>query len=173
MHSLKREKQISKDYKLILIENIYIVLLQTPHLLQEMFEKIQDDLISKRRIPNAWTIEEWGWHLMDAQTLFKNRFLSIAESKNELIKTHQPDFSKAYPIPADQELGNALVDFERIRNEQIEWLKNQPLEFWDKAVRHEEYYPFNPGILLRHMMLVDQVHLFQIEKLWLTKEEYL
>jgi hypothetical protein len=70
-------------------------------------------------------------------------------------------------------LPEALMEFEKMRLEQIKWFKNQSLDFWKISLKHEEYDPFNTQLLVRHMMFVDQVHLFQMEKIWLTKEEYL
>lgn len=173
MPFLKNAKQFSKVDKLETPKKFLSILLKTPQILQEMMEEIPLHEQKIRRLKNTWSIEEWCWHLIDSQKIFKKRFESIATGSNPLIEMHQPNFKEPFPLPPNIEISKSLNDFRNVRLTQIEWLEHQDQEFWNLPVRHEEYEPFSAGILLRHMMLVDHVHLFQIEKLWLTKEEYL
>ena len=42
-----------------------------------------------------------------------------------------------------------------------------------KEAKHDEYKKYNIEIKLNHMLFHDYWHIYRIEELWLTKDEYL
>lgn len=154
------------------LQQIIQNLQNTPDILSELIHGIPEEKRSLRRIQNSWTIHEWACHLIQAQDLLQDRFVKF-ELGTPIIKAYLPDFEKPLQDFEGVDLGEELKAFHNKRKNLLDFCKNQEPNYWTKPGDHEEYELFNPYILLRHTHLVDHVHLFNIEKLWLTKDSYL
>ena len=89
------------------------------------------------------------------------------------IPAHIPDFSQPNEALLAMDLADCLTTFANQREVLLPQLDGYTASDWRKPGKHEEYDPFNAYILLRHVLLVDHVHFFNIEKLWLTRKEFL
>ncbi|MDA1119365.1 MAG: hypothetical protein O2887_02525 [Bacteroidetes bacterium] len=52
-------------------------------------------------------------------------------------------------------------------------MKSFENDLWSKTAVHPEFNKYSHYILLRHAMMHDHFHMYRIEELWLTKDEYL
>jgi hypothetical protein len=71
-------------------------------------------------------------------------------------------------VPADL---SAL--FMQHRTALLEQLKIREKQFWSKKASHPEYREYTPYILLRHTLMHEHLHMYRIENLWLTNDEFL
>jgi hypothetical protein len=138
-----------------------------------MVENIPVHLRKQRRIENKWSIHEWACHLFDSQDLLLDRFLLVDKNPNYEIPAHLPDFSETMTIYLKKDLFIEVQIFKSKRKHMIKTLSAFTMDFYRKQIKHQEYSPFTPFDLLRHILFIDHVHLFQIERLWLTKDQYL
>lgn len=152
---------------------IYQSLANAPTLLEELIHAVPKELHKIRRLKESWSIHEWCCHLIDTQDFLLERFNQMSKIPEIEIKAHLPNFKEIRPDYLEKEITVELNSFYSKRKNLIKKLKSFEASFWNTAFKHEEYEQFNPYILLRHIMLIDHVHLFQIEKLWLTKDQYL
>ena len=44
---------------------------------------------------------------------------------------------------------------------------------WEKTATHPEYEQYSLIILARHILMHDHWHMYRMEELWLTRDEYL
>ena len=44
---------------------------------------------------------------------------------------------------------------------------------WQKTATHPEYAQYSFYILVRHILMHDHWHMYRMEELWLTRDEYL
>ena len=47
------------------------------------------------------------------------------------------------------------------------------VEHWTRKAKHKEYIEYTPYIMLRHILMHDHFHMYRIEELWLTTDEFL
>ena len=52
-------------------------------------------------------------------------------------------------------------------------IRSADKSIWIKEAEHPEYHIYTPYIMLRHRLMHDHFHMYRIEELWLTNEEYL
>lgn len=144
-----------------------------PLIFRELMEAIPVPLQNERRVGKEWTIHEWAAHLSSSQEMLNARYGKIREEEDAYITAHLPDFSKPNFVLLQMDMAQCLEDYSQKRQELLMVLRKYSSSDWQKKARHEEYAPFNPYLLLRHTLLVDNVHFFNIERLWLTKQEYI
>ncbi len=96
------------------------------------------------------------------------------------IREDEPEFTPYIPGKTDSDVNLLEMDLEATlelfpgrRNDLIELFKNMPSDFWHKQGRHREYLEYTPYILLRHVLMHAHFHMYKIEELWLTTDEYL
>jgi len=155
------------------ITEITEALSKTPDILIELLNEIPTDLLKQRRIVNKWTIHEHACHIaMGDKFGFHKRMVAF---KNELEPIFEPlsgeSFDKNFYF--EMNLNEALDEFKQLRSQTIESINNLESEIWNKNGIHPEYEKYTPYIMLRHLLMHDYFHIYRIEELWLTKEEYL
>jgi hypothetical protein len=144
---------------------------QTPDLLKGLLKDIPSNLYEVRRLENKWSIHEQVCHLVDAQAILKRRFQIFEKETRPYIPSHDP-MAGSTPDYAAMNMRQQLDRFPRIRQELVNMLKKYRESYWDKKGEHEAFTPYSSKILLRHTLLVDHAHLFSIEQLGLTKDEF-
>ncbi len=150
------------------------VLKKAPDFLEELVGEVPDDRLKKRRIPGKWSIHEHACHLPDAQQMILERFQTFKEVPS-------PKFTPFLPgtddTPDDHlqnmDLQKALQDFSTGRHKLVALLETFTEEDWKNEGYHPEYEQYNPRLFLRHVMMHDHFHMYRIEELWLTTDEYL
>lgn len=156
------------------MEHNYIIdcLEKTPYILKNLLNQIPKELYKVRRIKNKWSIHEQVCHLVEAQSILKNRFILFEKESNPLIKSYTPPIKKADDYYMTLDMDKELEKFFSLRAEMIIQLKAYDNGYWQLKGRHEGFEPYNTIILLTHSLNVDYAHLFSIEQLGLTKPEF-
>jgi len=155
------------------IEDLKTVLERAPSILEKLIEEIPDDLLLEERIRGKWSIHAHATHIVVAQNM-------INERMERFVKEERPSFIPYFPDKESPEndlltlnLKKMLKQFYERRKKLLSICENQPEEFWRKEAVHPEYHSYTPFIMLRHIMMHDQLHMYRIEELWLTKDHYL
>jgi hypothetical protein len=146
----------------------------SPGILRGFVDGIPMHRIDERRSATAWTLREHVEHLAEVQPMLYERLRRFRDEEH-------PDFT---PYMPDEDEGRAertgtvrLTDhinqFEASRRELLELLDSLPREVWDKQATHPEYSEYTAFILVRHILLHDHWHMYRMEELLLTRDEYL
>lgn len=155
------------------IHQIIFCLKQSPIILKNLLAQIPSDLYKVRRIPGKWSIHEHACHIATGdQAGFIDRFKQFVNEQKPRIK---PLSGESYPSDylIKMNLSEALDIFFEKRKELVDLVNSADKSIWAKEAEHPEYQIFTPYIMLRHRLMHDHFHMYRIEELWLTNEEYL
>ncbi len=142
-----------------------------PDILEAYFRNIQEEYLDRKRGESVWTIKEHLYHLAGVQELMYHRILTIKTEENPAIRPYFPvnEPNRASLFPSVEAAFNHYRDWRRKQTEVLRGLTE--MEFNKEAV-HDEYIRYNIPILVNHIISHDYWHMYRIEELWLTKDEY-
>lgn len=149
------------------------LLSESPAVLRDLISRIPPELLKVRRIPGKWSIHEHACHIVDVQPVLLRRFEKFRDEEVAHITPYIPGDTDPSDHLMNMNLNMILDDFYRLRSEMTAFLEKMPQSYWEKKATHGEYTEYGPSILLRHLLLHDHVHMYRIEELWLTKDEFL
>ncbi len=145
---------------------------QSPKLLSSLIESVPSEFLKKERIPGKWSIHENACHLSRAELMINDRFRKFVEYEN-------PEFTPYLPGNTVKEdllvldLKTELIHFEKLRKDTTGLLKMFDNSIWKRKASHPQYIDYDARILARHTLMHDHFHMYRIEELWLTKDEFI
>ena len=146
---------------------------QSPPILNDLIAGIPSEILKQRRIPGKWCIHEHACHLAQAEEMILQRFKSF---KNLEYPEFQP-FLPGETVSSDHliylNLDESIRMYAINRKKLIDLVNSFDESIWNKKATHHEYIEYNALILLRHTLMHDHFHMYRIEELWLTKDEFL
>jgi len=125
------------------------------------------------RIPGKWTIHEHAAHLADVQPMLINRFEIFKNNPEPEFKPYLPGVTLDDKHLAKMDLEKVVDDFETLRKELLALLNTFSESDWAKPGKHPEYSTYNAHILVRHVLMHDHFHMYRIEELWITQDDFL
>jgi hypothetical protein len=99
----------------------------------------------------------------------------ILKFKNEDYPVIKPYFPENEGVEEENisSIESLIENFKSVRKNQIDILENLDAKDFNKSAVHDEYKKYNLEILMNHMLFHDYWHMYRIEELLLTKDEYL
>jgi uncharacterized damage-inducible protein DinB len=152
---------------------IFECLDKSPEILKNLVESVSQEQRKRRRIPGKWSIHEHACHLVDVQPMLLERFKLCLREASPEIRPYLPGTKDPDDFLLELNVEAMLTKFPGYREELLQLLEGQDESFWKKQMKHPEYRLYTPYILLRHILHHDHLHMYRIEELWLTTEEYL
>ncbi len=154
------------------IREIISCLERSPAIVKHFVGSIPEEHYHIIRKEGLWSIHHHVCHLAEVQVMLYERLVRFRKEDNPLFVPYFP------PEGRDEEyrhtpISRALDNFERWRSKQLEVIAGFQQPDWRKEGRHPEYIAYNPEILVRHILMHDHWHMYRMEELWLTTEEYL
>lgn len=146
---------------------------KTPKFLAGLLSQIPEEIRKVRRIKNSWSIHEHACHIATGDKIgFIDR---LHQFLNEECPVFIPLSGKSFPpnYLIEMDLNQAMYRFHKDRAELIRLARSLDDALWKKEGKHPEYVIFTPYIMLRHRLMHDHLHMYRIEELWLTKDQYL
>ncbi len=148
----------------------------SPIILKGLAEEISLEHLHVRRKQSFWSVAEHIVHLAEVQPMILERLQRIKkEEVAEFIpfipgKQEQPPEENNAPSMTVPE---AVLAFASVRIEQVTLLKSLDAAGWAKQAVHPEYAKYGMAILARHILMHDHWHMYRVEELWLTHDEFL
>jgi len=105
--------------------------------------------------------------------MIKDRFETFMKEANPVFKLYLPGATVSDDNLIHMDLLDSIQLFSELRAKMVSHLKTFEDDLWNKRALHPEYVEYSPYILLRHAMMHDHFHMYRIEELRLTKDEYL
>jgi uncharacterized damage-inducible protein DinB len=156
------------------IQDLLEGLRRTPRILSEFVKSIPEDNLDLRRGEGFWTIAEHVSHLAQVQPMLLDRLLRFEnEDHLEFIPYIPGDAEDEPHTPPRMNMAAALKQFEHFRSKQVVLLESANDVTWEKTATHPEYETYSLYILTRHTLMHDYWHMYRIEELWLTRDDYL
>jgi 2-polyprenyl-3-methyl-5-hydroxy-6-metoxy-1,4-benzoquinol methylase/uncharacterized damage-inducible protein DinB len=166
--NIERESMEQND-----MQNIVGGLCQSPRLLSALIDNIPKEMLKVRRIPGKWSIHEHACHLADVQPMLIERLRRFKQEERPVFTPYIPGKTVPDDHLLKMDLAEMLSQFASDRIELLTLAGTFREDIAEKQGVHDEYSQYTPHILLRHILMHDYLHMYRIEKLWLTKEEYL
>lgn len=154
------------------VNNLLLSLEECLEIVPEFINTIPGSELNAKRRPDFWTIRHHVYHLADVQKLFHDRLVLFKNEKNPVIARYVPGAHEEKK-PGYASVTHALAAYQELRRMQIDLLKTFGMADFLREGTHPEYKKYTPLILARHILSHDYWHLYRIEELWLTKDEYL
>lgn len=138
-------------------------------ILRQFVSAMQAEAI-QRRIKDYWTIYEHLDHLVVTQRMLLGRIQQFLAEERPVMKPYVPE-DKPEVENASKSATELVLEFEKLRDEQVALIKKANRTVWQKEGIHPEYRKYGFEILLRHVLLHDSFHMWRMEELWIEKEE--
>ena len=129
--------------------------------------------MNRRRGEGVWTIAEHAGHLAQVQPMLLERIQRFRNEAQPRFDPYIPGADTREDQPAVMARDEALEAFRRYREQQIVELAAADDATWEQTARHPEYAHYSLYILARHILMHDHWHMYRMEELWLTRDEYL
>lgn len=142
-------------------------------ILSAFVHAIPEDEYSAKRGEKCWSVAEHVAHLAAVQPMGLGRINRILDEDTPEFVPYFPDKETeeaAAPVPTKEQ---ALADFKKGRAALIERLAAATPEDWERTAIHPEYRQYGLYIFARHILMHDHWHMYRMEELWLTRDEYL
>jgi len=142
-------------------------------ILSEFVHSIPDDRLFKKRGDEFWSVAEHLDHLADVQPMLGDRIRRFLEEDRPEFIPFFPDEDEAPPQKIQIDVASVLAEFEKGRKYQLDLIHRATPGDWEKTAIHPEYEEYSLMILVRHILMHDHWHMYRMEELWLTRDEYL
>ena len=146
---------------------------QATPVLIEFVATIPAEKLHLRRGAGFWTVNEHVSHLADVQPMLLERLQRFVDEPAPAFVPFIPDDDAAASGPPNMESDQALAQFGAYRQRQIALLAQADDRTWQKTATHPEYAHYSFYILVRHILMHDYWHMYRMEELWLTHDQFL
>jgi hypothetical protein len=155
------------------ITAILVALERSIAIFDDMLRSIPTESLDIKRGEGFWSLHEHATHLADVQPMGLERMRRIlTEDEPEFVAfvPNQGEEAEKPPLPPVEAI---IADFRTGRKQQLELLKKASPQDWKRTAVHPEYEQYGLFIFARHILMHDHWHMYRMEELWLTKDEYL
>lgn len=157
--------EINVDLALVTLEQI-------PEVINGYFRNIPPSVLDIRRTSEAWTIREHLYHIVSVQDMLLKRMELIRAEDHPVITPYFPENQKEQS-QLYESVEAAFTEYRTIRKKQIELVRGAGVKNMAKEASHAEYFSYNIPLILNHMIFHEYWHMYRIEELWLTRDEYI
>lgn len=145
----------------------------SPAVFEGFLRAVPKDALGRKRGQGVWTVHRHAAHLAEVQPMGLDRLRRILSEDVAVFEPFIPGNDEPAETPPLPPVDEIIARFAAVREEQIWLLKGIAPEDWEKAAVHPEYDRYGLLIFARHILMHDHWHLYRMEELWLTKDEYL
>ena len=139
----------------------------------DMLRSIPTEVLDIKRAEDFWSLHQHAAHLADVQPMGLERMRRILTEdvpEFEPFIPYQEEETEKPPLAPVEEI---IANFKSGREQQLQLLKKASPEDWKRTAVHPEYERYGLFIFTRHVLMHDHWHLYRMEELWLTRDEYL
>lgn len=133
-----------------------------PKKLGELTKKLADIMLRKKPAPDKWSAMEVACHLRDVERVWADRLVKAAFSDQPAFYVVDVDALAAKNSYNTQNLGAALKEFARLREDNLRLLRALPAGQWKRAGIHPKYFEISIERMVEVMAGHDQGHFAQI-----------
>lgn len=142
-----------------------------PEIIEKYFLNIPEDCLDKKRSETSWTIREHLYHIAGVQEMLYKRILNIKNEEKPIIKPYFPE-NEPEGVSLYESVQKAFSHYKEIRRKQILLINQLTESEFGKEAKHDEYTRYNIPIIINHMIFHEYWHMYRIEEIWLTRDEY-
>jgi len=125
-----------------------------------------------KRGDTCWSIAEHVAHLAEVQPMGLQRINRILEEDSPKFIPYFPARDEKKDVAPLPSVEQALSEFKIGRDAIVERLSAATPDDWKRTAVHPEYHQYGLHIFARHILMHDHWHMYRMEELWLTRDEY-
>jgi hypothetical protein len=142
-----------------------------PAIIGRYVAAIPEPELDIRRNEDTWTLREHIYHIAEVQEMLLGRIQTIITQERPVIEPFFPDEDSG-PAVRYRSVREALEAYRDCRERQMHLLETAPEGAMRKTARHAEYRHYSLPVLVTHMIFHEYWHMYRIEELWLTRDEF-
>jgi hypothetical protein len=143
-----------------------------PCIIENYFLNIPQNVLDIKRNESTWTIREHMVHLLGVQEMLLGRMIKIINESSPKIEPFFPDKENKNDDSKYKNLSILFEEYKNYRTQQINLIKTLDDITLDRSADHKEYINYTIRLMVNHMIYHEYWHMYRIEEIWLTKEEY-
>ncbi len=143
----------------------------SPLIIRDYVSQIPESDLDIKRGPDCWTLREHIVHLEYVQDIMYQRIETIKNEEKPVIRPYFPEQDRL-DTSKTPDIDITLQSFIDKRNRQITLIHSLSEKDWLKEARHDEYRRYTIPLFLHHILWHDQWHMYRLEELWLTRDEF-
>ncbi len=144
---------------------------ELPDIIEAYVSNIPAEVLDIKRNDETWTIREHIYHIVQVQDMIYARILTIKDEKHPVIAPYFPE-NETERTALYASLDEAFSKYTDIRNKQLSLIDQLTEAALNKDAVHGEYIQYNIPIIINHMIFHEYWHMYRIEQIWLTRDEY-
>lgn len=152
--------------------NELITLKNIPEIINSFISRINESDFDRKLNPESWTIREHLYHICGVQKMLLKRIETIKNDIDPVIEPYFPQNDNSIGSKYDS-ISAALIEYKTLRNYQIELIESCSEEELLKEALHKEYKKYNIPIIVTHMIFHEYWHMYRIEELFLTSDDFI
>lgn len=167
---LRRQAMGNDEAHLEQIENIvkraalFEALEPSPRKLAELTKKLDDATLRRKPAPDKWSALEVVCHLRDVEQRWAERLVKIAFSERPSFLPFDVNGLARKRRYNEQDLGAALKEFARLREDNLRLLRVVPASQWSRAGVHAKYGELTIHRIVEMIVSHDRGHFEQITR---------
>ncbi|HEV8611524.1 MAG TPA: DinB family protein [Thermoanaerobaculia bacterium] len=129
---------------------------------RRMVAGLDEETISKRTIPEKWSLKELVCHVLRVQRLYSERLETMLSQENPSLASYQPEgdtmFEKMTGRPADETLAIYLAERER----HLDRLEDLSPSEWHRGAQHPDYTHYDVHFQTDYLAHHEAHHIYQM-----------
>jgi uncharacterized damage-inducible protein DinB len=146
-------------------------LVSLPEIVADYYAAIPEGELDGLRSAEAWSLRQHLYHIVGVQEMLLGRLTTMRTEARPVITPYFPD-KDAEARNQFASVSQALARYREVRAQQVEVLRACTEADFAKPATHPEYKAYSIALLVNHMVFHEYWHLYRVEELWLTKDEY-
>lgn len=155
------------------VETKLTMLGAAPAFLRELLAEVPAERLKAQLMAGKWTIHEHAVHLTMVDDIMTARLEKFRSEIAPVFHSYMPSVDEEAGALLKMDLQERLAGFEASRARLVEAFRALAPADWTKVAVHPEYLTYTPQFMLRHLVMHDHLHMYRIEELWQTRDEYL
>jgi hypothetical protein len=129
---------------------------------RRMVAGLDEETLSKRTIPDKWSLKELVSHVLRVQRLYSERLETMLSQENPTLTSYQPEgdavFQKLAGRPAEETLATYLAERER----HVDRLEDLSPSEWHRSAQHPEYEHYDVHFQTDYLAHHEAHHIYQM-----------
>jgi len=142
-----------------------------PEIIEKYISAIPLERIDLKRGNDVWTIREHICHISGVQKMLLGRIELIMNNDKPVIEPYFPEKDNDV-LSKYKSIEEAFKEYKTTRKDQIKLLKKCSENDFMKRAWHKEYSNYTIPLIVKHMIFHEYWHMYRIEEVWLTNDEY-
>ena len=139
------------------------------HDVDRLTRGLSEEILSKRAIPDKWSLKELLCHMVITQAVFAERAATMLREEHTTLKSYDPEEDPEFDVAKTRPMGVLISQFWADRTRLVRLLEPLTPAEWHRTGEHPEFAHYDIHFLVEYMVYHEAHHLYQM--LWRRKDQ--